>query len=195
MKYIANILTNKPFSDGELYNVVSDKNSLIEGIPTLVVGWEFTKLNYPKASIIDWKICDGVYWTFGNRERRSVFEERTNKFRDMAVNSFIKSVKYHNINMLTATNEEKETFMRSLVCSEGIKVFYNFGMVYIYNPCEDIVYGVSLREVDFIGKNGKDFLTDVYKMENSEAITTENLSPQVKFAFRNCNYIFPYLLS
>ena len=27
----------------ELYNVVSDKNDLISDIPTLVIGWEYTK--------------------------------------------------------------------------------------------------------------------------------------------------------
>ena len=47
MKFIANILTDKPFKDNDLYNVVSDKNNLIGGIPTLVVGWEYTKKLYP----------------------------------------------------------------------------------------------------------------------------------------------------
>lgn len=195
MKYIANILTEKQFSDSELYNVVSNKESLIEGIPTLVVGWEFTKLNYPKVSIIDWKISDGIYWTFGNRERRSIFEERTKKFKEHAINLFIKSVDYTNINMLASTNEEKIKFMKSLECSEGLKIFYQWGMAYIYNPCESKVYGVSLRELDYIGKNGKAFLSEVCSMENSEVVNPDQLSQSVKFAFRNCNYIFPYLLS
>ena len=125
MKYIANILTDKLFSDSELYNVVSSKDSLIEGIPTLVVGWEFAKLNYPKVSVIDWKIEDGVYWTFGNRERRSAFEDRTKKFKEMAINQFIKSVEYRNVNILTSTNEEKTEFMKTLSCSEGVKIYYH----------------------------------------------------------------------
>ena len=195
MKYIANILTDKAFSDSELYNVVPDKNSLIKGIPTLVVGWEFAKLNYPKVSIIDWKIEDGVYWTFGNRERRSAFEDRTKKFREIAINQFIKSVKYVNVNMLTSTNQEKIDFMKTLSCSDGIKIYYQFGMAYIYNPCEGVVYGVSLREIDYIGKNAKGFLSEIYGMENAEGVDAENLSSTVKYAFRNCNYIFPYLMS
>ena len=37
MKFIANILTDKPFVNTELYNVVNDKDKLIDGIPTLVM--------------------------------------------------------------------------------------------------------------------------------------------------------------
>ena len=37
MKFIANILTDKTFTNAELYNVVSDKNNLIDCIPTLVI--------------------------------------------------------------------------------------------------------------------------------------------------------------
>lgn len=195
MRYIANILTDKTFSDNELYNVVSNKESLIEGIPTLVIGWEFTKLNYPRVSIIDWKVQDGVYWTFGNRERRAVFEDRTRKFKEMAISQFIKSVKYVNINMLSSTNEQKTAFMESLACSDGIRIYHQWGMVYIYNPCENVVYGVSLRELDYIGKNGKGFLSDIYKMKNAEGVDTDSLSQSMKYAFRNCNYIFPYLMS
>jgi len=195
MKYIANILTDKTFSDNELYNVVSSKESLVEGIPTLVVGWEFTKLNYPKVSIIDWKVEDGIYWTFGNRERRAVFEARTKKFKEMAINHFIKSVKYVNVSMLTSTNDEKLDFMNRLACSDGIRIYCQWGMAYIYNPCEEVVYGVSLRELDYMGKNGKAFLGEIYGIENAEGVNADSLSPSMKFAFRNCNYIIPYLMS
>ena len=52
MKFIANILTDKPFVNTELYNVVNDKDKLIDGIPTLVIGWEYTKKMYENANTI-----------------------------------------------------------------------------------------------------------------------------------------------
>ena len=55
MKYIANILTNGIFED-ELYNVTSKKGDLIDGIPTLVIGWEFYKKRYSNANILESKI-------------------------------------------------------------------------------------------------------------------------------------------
>ena len=73
MKFIANILTDKPFTNAELYNVVSDKNNLIDGIPTLVIGWEYTKKMFNNANILDWEIDRNTYWTYGKREKRNKY--------------------------------------------------------------------------------------------------------------------------
>ena len=195
MKFIANILTEKSFSDGELYNVVNKKEDLIKGIPTMVIGWSFTHELYPEANIIDWKIDDSTYWTFGKREKRSVYETRLEKFREIAFLSFTKSVKYENLNMMTASNEEKNRVMEDVFSEEGVKFYYANGMSYIYLPKENIVYGISLREIDYIGKNAKEFLSSIYKSENIEGVSADSLTAEVKFAFRNCHYIIPYLMS
>ena len=92
MRYIANILTDKKFNDCKFYNVVSKKEDIIVGLPTLVIGWEFTKALYPEANIISWEIDKDTYWTFGNRERRQRYEESLVKFRELALNRLIKKV-------------------------------------------------------------------------------------------------------
>ena len=94
MRFIANILTDKKFINSELYNVVDNKDKLIDGIPTLVIGWGFTKKMYPNASILNWSIDNNIYWTYGKREKRSRYEENIEKFRQFAISNFIKSVKY-----------------------------------------------------------------------------------------------------
>ena len=93
MKFIANILTDKPFKDNDLYNVVSDKNNLIDGIPTLVVGWEYTKKLYPEASMLNWEVGNNVYWTYGNREKRNKYEENIATFRQLTLTKIIKTLK------------------------------------------------------------------------------------------------------
>ena len=102
MKFIANILTDKPFTNAELYNVVSDKNNLIDGIPTLVIGWEYTKKMFNNASILDWEIDRNTYWTYGKREKRNRYEENLERFRQMSITRFIKSVNYRYSNILIA---------------------------------------------------------------------------------------------
>ena len=92
MKYIANILTSDPFSASELYNVTTERDSLIGGIPTLIIGWERAKSEYPDASIIDWKLDDDTYWTYGKYERRDKFEENTKRFGELALKKFIDKV-------------------------------------------------------------------------------------------------------
>ena len=94
MKKIANILTDGIFDNDGLYNVVKTKDELIEGIPTLVIGWEKTKSLFPTACIIERKINDDTYWTWGSRERRQVMEKDIAVFRRLALKRFTKSIKY-----------------------------------------------------------------------------------------------------
>ena len=93
MKCIANILTDGLIENDGLYNVVSDKENLIPGLPTLIIGFTKMRSLYPGASIIEWKITDDIYWTWGSRERRQVQEKDLIRFRKLAINRFIKSLK------------------------------------------------------------------------------------------------------
>ncbi len=196
MRYIANILTEKKFSDYELYNVVSDKASLIDGIPTMVIGWEYTKKMFPEANIVDWIVEDGVYWTFGNREKRSVYEERVAKFKELATDSFIKSINYRFISVITSKKEEIADFIGKVETEGGTTAYYTNGFVYVYIPSSCVVYGLSLREMDYVGKNPKMFLSLLAKEENVSMVSAgENLSNEVRYSFRNRDYIIPYILS
>ena len=80
MQLIANILTINLFSDKILYNVVEKKDDLIDGIPTLCVGLEMTKKNYPNFNLLDMNIDEMTKWTYGPREKRNVYESRLSKF-------------------------------------------------------------------------------------------------------------------
>ena len=196
MRYIANILTEKKFSDYELYNVVNDKASLIDGIPTMVIGWEYTKKMFPEANIVDWIIEDGIYWTFGNREKRSVYEERMAKFKELAIDSFIKSINYRFISVITSKKEEIADFIGKVETEGGTTAYYTNGFVYVYIPSSCVVYGLSLREMDYVGKNPKMFLSLLAKEENVSMVSAgENLSNEVRYSFRNRDYIIPYILS
>ena len=195
MKFIANILTDKKFTGNELYNVVNSKELLIPDIPTLVVGWEFTKSLYPDVDITDWVIDDNTYWTFGNREKRSVYEDRIEKFKNIAINYVISSVKYKFINILADKQSAKE-FISKVDAESGITSYYYNGIVYVYIPSEGVVYGISLRDIDYVGNNPKTFLSQLNGKENVKSVTTDGvISPETKFAFNGNNYVMPYILS
>lgn len=157
MRFIANILTDKKFINSELYNVVDNKDKLIDGIPTLVIGWGFTKKMYPNASILNWSIDNNIYWTYGKREKRSRYEENIEKFRQFAISNFIKSVKYKFYNLLIINNDEKDYIVSLLSKSDGSIVYINYNMVYILDNNKGLVIGFSLRDIDYIGKDRKKF--------------------------------------
>jgi hypothetical protein len=191
MKFIANILTDKPFVNTELYNVVNDKDKLIDGIPTLVIGWEYTKKMYENANILNWEIDRNTYWTYGKREKRNRYEENLEKFRELALYRFIKSVKYSYFNILIASNEEKQ-YVWSLIDTDGTYVYLNNDMVYAFDEQENKVIGFSLRDIDYLKKDRKKVLSKIYSNTNLIEVK-DNLSWETKNALRNCSYVIPFL--
>lgn len=195
MKFIANILTDKPFTNAELYNVVSDKNNLIDGIPTLVIGWEYTKKMFNNASILDWEIDRNTYWTYGKREKRNKYEENLERFRQMSITRFIKSVNYRYSNILIADDDEKK-YIFSLLDNDKdvLYVYLNNDMVYLFDNIDSSVIGFSLRDIDYLGKDRKRVLSKIYYNKNVQLIDIKDcLTWETKNALRNCSYVIPYL--
>jgi hypothetical protein len=196
MKYIANILTDKKFTDSELYNVVNSKDKLIGDIPTLIIGWGYTKKMYPEANILDWKINDNIFWTYGKREKRNKYEENIDKFKKLSINKFIKSVKYQYYNLLTISEEEKR-YIISLLCRDcKTHIYINCDMVYIFDDENNIVIGFSLRDIDYINNSRKKMFNIILRNKNNNVIDIKDtLSYDMKISLNECKYVIPYLYS
>lgn len=192
MKFIANILTDKPFANAELYNVVGDKDSLIDGIPTLIIGWEYTKKMFNNASILEWEIDRNTYWTYGKREKRNRYEENLDKFRKLALTRFIKSVKYQYFNILTISNKEKE-YILELLNDKSTYIYMNNDMVYVVDTTENGVIGFSLRDIDYLEKDRKKILSKIYTNKDRVIDIKDKLSWETKNVLHNWNYVVPFL--
>lgn len=197
MRKIGNILTDGKFDSEGIYNVVSSKDDLISGIPTLVIGWDFVKKNYPEANIINWKIDNNTYWTFGNRERRAQYEVRLEDFKNLSIERLIKNVKYVPFSVLTETDENKKEFF-GMINNESLEklIYTRNDMLYLYLPSKEVVYGVSLRDIWYIGKNAEKFVQKIYKTENVDSVNSivgQTLTHGMISKFKNCMYIIPCL--
>jgi hypothetical protein len=191
MKYIANILTNRKFNDTELYNIVSKKEDLISDIPTLVIGWEFTKKMYPNANILDWKINDLIYWSFNNRERGQRYEETVIKFREYVIKNLVKNTKYKFINVLLNDNKEGLNYLLDNI--ENLKIYLNNDIIYITDHLGKWVYGYSLRQFEYLGIDRKIILHKIYKSNNKIINVNDDLSNEMKIALKNYSYVIPCL--
>ena len=192
MKPIANILTNKAFDNDGVYNVVSEQNKLISGIPTLVIGWEYTKSFFPNANILNWEINPDTFWCFGRRERGQRYEEAIKKFRDYAINRFIKSIKYKFINIVTK-NDFFTSLLDILNLCDDMNAYISNDMLYLACSSGDIVYGISLRDVEFIGCSKKVVFSTIYNNKNVKFVEYNDLSWDIKTALKNCIYAVPCL--
>ena len=195
MQPIANILTKNLFSDKTLYNVVEKKDDLIEGIPTLCVGLEMTKKNYPNFNLLDMNIDEMTKWTYGPREKRNVYESRLSKFIFDSKIKFVKGIKYIYVNILTE-GFKSDNFLRVkyLITNTDIKTtsFINNGVVYLYDKDSNTVFGVSIREFSYMGVDSNAFLRLVYK--NTRVISGKDSLPlDIRILFSDYKYAIPCL--
>lgn len=194
MKCIANIITDGFFENNGLYNVIKDKEALIKGIPTLVIGWTKTKALYPNANIIEWKISDNLYWTWGNRERRDRHEMDIERFKNIAIKQFIKPIKYTFLSVLTASDNTFNKFMSSISNEQKKTIYIENDMVYIcYNGNPNII-GTYLLDFDYIGYDKKLFFSKMFANHNNIIIKNgQDIPFKLKILFKNNLYVIPYL--
>lgn len=192
MTYIANILTKSKSGFCSLFNKTCSIHGLIDGIPTLIVGWEFTKEMYPDADILNWKINDNVYWTFGNRERRNVYEERLADFTSMAADRFSSSVRYEYINLLTADECEKKKILDMMDARDRTAYMIKNDIVYLYNG-DGVVIGFSLRDIRYKNRKTDNVLHRISVNDANEKIDTDTIDNEILFRFKNRIYLMPVL--
>jgi hypothetical protein len=197
MKYIANILTDEPFNEGELYNVVRDKEELVPGIPTLIIGWERTKSEYPDASIIEWNVTDNVYWTYGKYERRDKYEVNVKKFQDLSFKKFVESLKYVFYDVMLEGEDRFIKFIELLLSNVQKTVYITGDMMYIHIDYTKKVVGVSLRDCDYLGETYKKRIFSAMYNNPSVILLKNNdaISKEIRFKTRGKAYILPYLYS
>ena len=196
MKYLANVLTSEKFDENTYYNVVSNETDLIPDIPTLIVGWDKAKKLYPDASILDWKINDNVYWTYGKRVRREKNEDDIKKFKKLILSMVIEKADYWFFNVLTAEREEKIKFNIALSDSRRKYVLISGDMAYVFFPDTSETIGVSLFDIEYGGVS-REKIMSIFK--KNQAITMVNERDFISFETRelitNKKYIIPYLSS
>ena len=198
MCYLANVLTDSKafFNRNVLYNVVKTKEELIPNIPTLIVGWDKVKELYPETSILEWKINDLTYWTYGRRVKRDKFEEDVEKFKKIVFDRVSKSVFYRFFSVLTSSVDEKKEFYSFLNNSEKKFVLLKNNMLYIYTVSSNTTVGVNLADIDYEGGNRSKLLAKLFNNPNVVIVKEQDyISSETRDLINNKKYIIPYLSS
>lgn len=193
MKFLANILTSGTFNEYAFCNVVSKKDDIIEGIPTLCIGYEFAKKNYKGINILDWKIDESTFWTYGKRERRNVYEEKVKKFIDYSIESSIKSIDYVFISLFLDSDKKKEYLFEN-VKSENT-YYYIDNVIYIYVPSKRVSYGISSDELSYFGIEKEKLLSFLKKNNSKEIKVPKNNNFYFSSILNKNKYAIPYFFS
>lgn len=196
MRKIGNIITDSKFEGNGLYNVVHSIDGCIDDIPTLIVGWENAKSLYPGLDILDCHIKGNVYWTFGKRERNWCYEDNVIKFKKLCLDYIIQDIKYVFFNLLTATKEEKRKLITLIKDPRYMKyVYFRNNMAYIYIEEKKMIYGLSLRDIEYAGGKYEKFMGMLRGINTVTIVKPDKESFDLRELIQTKSYIVPYLYS
>ena len=196
MRYIGNIVTNTKFNGNGIFNVVETTSEIDKRVPSLILGWEYTRKFYPNVSIVDWKIDDKTFWTFGKREKRERQEEDIKKFTKMCVENMLSSVDYKYSNILILSKEEKEDLFKIISSDKKKTVYLDGDMLYFYPEGSKHVYGILMSDIDYEGANRNVLLSKFHKYNGLFLNGIQSgITFEVRQVLNGNKYIIPYMYS
>jgi hypothetical protein len=156
---VANIVTNTNINIDKYFNVVETLDEIVQGLPTLIIGWDIVKTINPNADFVDKKISEEIFWTFKKTERRDIFEEDLYNFINYSYTKLIKNINYTFIDLISYSESElKNTF--KLIKNMNDVVGYKYkNMLYIYT--KNTIYGVDIKLIEYVGYDVNEILSKI----------------------------------
>ena len=173
---LANIVSNTKEDVSEEFNVVKSLDEIIQGLPTLIVGWDYIKANYPEYNMLERKINDNLFWTFKKTEYREQHDEDIYNFSYNTYKNLVKDVKYYFFDFISLSNVNIKKILKKLYESDLTSYHYTnepkgLDMVYIYS--EKIIYGIDLNQLEYMGFTKEKILNKI--IGKSKTFLDENV--------------------
>jgi hypothetical protein len=146
---IANIVSKTNLEVPEDINVVTSFNDIIEGLPTLIIGYDYVNENYPDFDITDIKLGDNLYWTFKKNEKRDKFEEDLKWFIAKVYSDLVNELSYIFVDPLQYRGRKLIKIVRKIYSLKNAISYVNNQMIYIYS--EKLIFGIDLKLFKYIG--------------------------------------------
>jgi hypothetical protein len=190
---LANIVSDTKINVSQDFKVVDSLNDILEGLPTLIVGYERVNKLYPDFDITTNKINDKTYWTFKKNEKRDKYEEDLRWFIKKVYSDLINNLSYVFVDPLQYRNKTLIKIIKKILSSNNIISYLHDEMVYIYT--DNIIFGVDLKLFKFLGfnidkiKNKIKSISTVFLVKDEILIEYKNI---ISFFDNKIRYL-PYL--
>ena len=186
---IGNIVSTSSVSVSEDFNVVQSLDEIIQGLPTLIVGWDYVKKNYPDYDVTDRKLADNLYWTVKKTEKRDIYEEDLFYFTQNTYNGLVKDIDYYFLDPFSFNRKQLVRLLKKLNTCKSIS-YHHDNMVYIY--VEDYILGIDISLMEFIGFK-YDKIIDKIKQKSSIFLTKDMIFIEYKHRIENFENQVKYL--
>jgi hypothetical protein len=146
---LANIVSNSKINLSEEFNVVKSIDDKIDGLPTLIVGFDLTDKIYPNFDVLKRELEPNVYWTFKKTERRDDFEEVLRWFNRKIYKDLIDEVIYIFVDPLQYRKKSIIKLIKKIKSLSNPITYKIDNMIYVYG--EKYIFGIDLNLLKFIG--------------------------------------------
>ena len=190
---LANIVSDTKINVSQDFKVVDSLNDILEGLPTLIVGYERVNKLYPDFDITTNKINDKTYWTFKKNEKRDKYEEDLRWFIKKVYSDLINNLSYVFVDPLQYRKKTLIKIIKKILSSKNIISYLHDEMVYVYT--DNIIFGVDLKLFKFLGfnidkiKNKIKSISTVFLVKDEILIEYKNI---ISFFDNKIRYL-PYL--
>ena len=171
------------------YRSIEDKNK-----PILIIGLEEAKKHASSFSILEKKIGEKMFWTFGKREKRTDYEKDIEKFQEYVLKCALNEIKYYYLNILTVKYHKIKKLIE-IINNADEKIFYvDKKMFYMYY--NNYVLGMSVDILEYLGVKKKKILNIIQKNEKNKVFFNDfKFNYKIKKLIESKKYITPYFLS
>ena len=148
---IANIVSTNKVGVSDEFNVVTSFDNIIEGLPTLIVGFEVVNKKFPDFNILSRQLGPNLFWTFKRTEKRDKYEEDLTWFMAYAYQYLVKDLKYVFIDPIQYRLHSIKKIIKKVKTLDKPVSYFNGRMVYIYG--DNFIFGLDTHLLKFIGLN------------------------------------------
>ena len=150
--FLGRIISKRKVTDVPTFIEIAKEYSENADVPTLVVGKELAESSFGTIKVLDRKVGDNLYWTFGKTERRMEYEDDLSSFISFVVSRLKRGITYYNLTPYTMKYSFAKRFISYVDSPEDKAVLMTDKHVYFYNKNE-VVTGISLNDLDYMGIN------------------------------------------
>lgn len=196
MQKLGYIVSKRKIKDVEEFVEVVTSIDMVDDPtkPILVVGLNEAKKLTENFSILEKKIEENLYWTFGKTERRVDYDRDINTFYNYVLNKSVSNVQYTYINVLGYCYSRLKKLILFLQSNIDKYIYIYNEMMYIYYGNK--VLGISLKMLRYNKISNAKVINLVKRNKNNRIYYSDKcLGLKLKQIISNRRYATPYFLA
>lgn len=194
MKIIGNIVSNKIIEFDPRIKTVGTIDEIIDGLPTLIIGWDIAKNLFPDDfDILTNKLRPNFYWTYTLIEKRTAYEIGVDNFIEYCYTNIISDLKYVFIDPVQFKLSSIKKTIRKIQSIESPISYLHKDFIYIYG--DNIIFGIDLVLCEFFFDIKKEKLKSKIKSISNGLLLDETILIEYKDYLGRINSpkFIPYL--